>query len=837
MKNLLAALLACIAMQSIGQTLLFDNFSDSNFTANPTWEGDTSDFIINSDLRLQLLGNSEGGSSALATRYNAYENQQITVSFALDFSPSKSNNTKVYLYADNFNVLEISNAVYIQVGENGAEDNLELWEVVNGASSKIAEGIPARFASGGSFTVSVLINNNQFVVQSKVDAESSFTDEFSAQINTISGDGYFIFNPSYSSTRKDKFFLDSVKIDRLPDLIPPRLTKFEVLDSVTINLSFSEKLDSSTVLLENFEMDNYQIVELKNRESGVGIVFSPGLQTGNYSLSISNLKDLEGNVISDTSVQFYFYREFEPKFGDVMINEFMSDPTPSFGLPEVEYIEILNTVDEDIPLDKWNLVVNDYPIPLTGIEIQQGEPLALFYERDSLELEGLSNIAFLKEWKSLLNAGASIKLLGPKGRVIDSVTYSTNFFPADYTGGKSLCRIPNSNNCESQFQWEVSLDEIGGSPGRINLIPETDLLVEHFEVIGQDSIIVKFTQQPDFQKGFIEINSQRVEFYATLFDAKSPTYLFTFESELPQGIFFDFRLSEFYSCLGKPLEFEKERLLIPVSAKIKDVVLNEILFNPRPKGVDFIEFYNTSNNYLSVNNLKLVVNDDTLSLPSDITMQPEQFLVLTTNRQVLEDHYFVSNPDLIYELKSLKNMPDDSGSVKLLFEDESVIDGITYYEEMHFSGLYDPEGVSLERIELKPFGEWFSAAENEGGATPGRANSQFVTDGNILGEKKIWLNDEYFSPNNDGFNDVLEVGFNLGTIGNKMEINVMTFSGHLVKNLASNALQTAEGKYYWDGSTENGEPLSSGVYLISAVVYSENGKKENFRIPVLVDYP
>ncbi|MBP5708871.1 MAG: lamin tail domain-containing protein, partial [Bacteroidales bacterium] len=42
--------------------------------------------------------------------------------------------------------------------------------------------------------------------------------------------------------------------------------------------------------------------------------------------------------------------------GDVVITEIMADPTPVVGLPEVEYIEILNRTDEDIYLDGWTII-------------------------------------------------------------------------------------------------------------------------------------------------------------------------------------------------------------------------------------------------------------------------------------------------------------------------------------------------------------------------------------------------------------------------------------------------------------------------------------------------
>ncbi|MFT7297458.1 MAG: hypothetical protein ACI9WO_000252 [Sphingobacteriales bacterium] len=837
MKNLLATILACISMQSIGQTLLFEDFSDSNFTVNPTWMGDTLDFIINPQKRMQLNGRPEGGNSIIATKYNSKENQQITLSIEMDFSPSKSNSTKVYLYADNFNDLKISRAVYVQIGENGSEDNLGLWVVEEGGSQKIAEGIAGRFALGGKFSLNFLLENGTVHAQSKFDSEPDFKTEFTANLNPFEGEGYFIFNPSYSSTRRDKFYFDSVKIVKIPDTTPPKMVNVFALDSIHVQAEFSEKIDTSNLSIVNFQIENHLGDSISILEKSVILKITPGLKTGEYALLVSNILDLEGNALADTTVLFDFFKEFEPKPGDVLINEFMADPTPSKGLPEVEFIELLNNTSERIILDSWRLEINDYAINLSGVSLGANDLIVLYNENDSIDVEDRENVAFLNDWKSLLNSGSVIKLFGPKTRLIDSVSYSMDFFPNDYKGGASLCKIPNSENCQPNFQWTLSLDDFGGSPGRKNSIESPEFQVVSLEFAGKDSLEVKFTSQPNFTAGNIFIDNHPAEVYYEQSSLNVLTYIITFEGALPMGRYFDVSIEEFASCLGKPLNFEMMRILNPKSAEKADVVLNEILFDPKAQGTDFLELCNKSEDYLSMNSLMLVINEDTMSFPDELIFSPQSYLAITPNSASLQLQYFVENPTSIYEINGLKNMPNDSGMVKLLARDGEVVDSVKYFENFHFSGLLDTEGISLERIEEKSFGSWFSAAENEGGATPGRKNSQLIENENLVEDKKIWLSNEYFSPNNDGFNDVLEISFNLGSIGSMLEINVVTFSGQLVKTLVPQTLQSPESSCFWNGSTDNGEPLPSGIYLISALVFSANGKKEYFKLPILIDFP
>ena len=45
----------------------------------------------------------------------------------------------------------------------------------------------------------------------------------------------------------------------------------------------------------------------------------------------------------------------------IVINEFLYDPLPSAGLPEVEYVEILNVGPDAIQADGW--ILNERSIP------------------------------------------------------------------------------------------------------------------------------------------------------------------------------------------------------------------------------------------------------------------------------------------------------------------------------------------------------------------------------------------------------------------------------------------------------------------------------------------
>ena len=73
-----------------------DDFSDGNFTTNPTWTGTSSDFIVNSSQQLQL-NNTVAATSYLAIPHNltGLNNKEWRVWVKQTFSPSSSNFGKV----------------------------------------------------------------------------------------------------------------------------------------------------------------------------------------------------------------------------------------------------------------------------------------------------------------------------------------------------------------------------------------------------------------------------------------------------------------------------------------------------------------------------------------------------------------------------------------------------------------------------------------------------------------------------------------------------------------------------------------------------------------------
>jgi len=76
---------------------IIDDFSDGNFTDNPTWSGDSLYFIVNPNDQLQLNASSIAGKSYLSMLNAIINNTEWNFYVKLDFHPSSNNYVDIYL--------------------------------------------------------------------------------------------------------------------------------------------------------------------------------------------------------------------------------------------------------------------------------------------------------------------------------------------------------------------------------------------------------------------------------------------------------------------------------------------------------------------------------------------------------------------------------------------------------------------------------------------------------------------------------------------------------------------------------------------------------------------
>ncbi|HFC00983.1 MAG TPA: hypothetical protein ENJ53_09290, partial [Phaeodactylibacter sp.] len=174
--------------------------------------------------------------------------------------------------------------------------------------------------------------------------------------------------------------------------------------------------------------------------------------------------------------------------------------------------------------------------------------------------------------------------------------------------------------------------------------------------------------------------------------------------------------------------------LIAESIEPNDLIINEILFNPKTGGSDFVEIYNHSTKFLDISDLLISNTQRTTGRDKEVEithiLRPKEYAVLTPHLDHILENYTVNNPDVLFE-NSLPSFNDASGNVSLFTTygmDTVMIDSFDYAEDFHYPLLDDKEGISLERISFdaptQSRSTWHSASTLIGGATPTFKNSQ-----------------------------------------------------------------------------------------------------------------
>ena len=125
----------------------------------------------------------------------------------------------------------------------------------------------------------------------------------------------------------------------------------------------------------------------------------------------------------------------------------------------------------------------------------------------------------------------------------------------------------------------------------------------------------------------------------------------------------------------------------------------------------------------------------------------------------LRDAYGLVESGQWVEVEGLPGLKNSSGVIYLTDRAGQVVDRAVYSDAMHLELLDDPMGISLERVSVERSGidpdNWHSAASISGYATPGSKNSQSA---DLLESGKLLRVDpEVFSPDNDGYQDLLQI--------------------------------------------------------------------------------
>ncbi len=855
MKNLLYSMLFLFPLLASAQVT--DNFSDGDFINNPTWNGDQAQFIVNTSGQLQLSSSGEN-ISFLSTPLILSDSNEWNIWIKLAFSPSDNNNLRYYLVSDQTNLKGSLNGYYLQIGENLSLDAIELYRQSGNTSTLICRGtdglVSAPFAIRIRVTLSAI---GLWKIFTDATGGQNFQMETSGTDNTYNTSGWFGIYCKYTSSNSTKFYFDDIYAGPvIVDVIPPQVTTVSAVSESFLNVKFSESIESASAS----DIANYSAApgigqplsatpDLTDNTI-VHLVFTQPFTSGTiYTLSIDGVRDLAGNSMQHSEHQFAYYKA---SAYDILINEIMADPDPPVSLPNFEYVELYNRSNYPINLEGWSLFLGSSEKNLSEITMQAGSYLILANETARQSLGSYGPFIGFSSF-TVTNTSGNIKLLDADSRMIHNVSYSEDWYRDNYKklGGWSLEQIDPMNPCGDAGNWKASSDISGGTPGKQNSIfaANPDLvqpMIQRVTVDDSVTLTVYFTEPMD------SVNMINPETYSIDNQIGNPTTVLSHFPDykkvtlglpevLSNGIMYTLSITQqMKDCAGNLIIAESSTgFAIPSIASPLDIVVNEVLFDPKATGVDFVEIYNRSAKVIDLRNLILAnynSDSDSLSSKENITTEGYQFfpgtyLVLTTDPDIVKSEYFTSNPSGFIKMESLPGMNNEEGTIAISHKNGEVIDWFAYTASMHFALLKSVDGVSLERISAsRPTSDatnWHSAAETVGFATPAYKNSQ--TSGDLAAGNPLALSPEIFSPDNDAYNDYLNITYKFDAPGYMVNITVYDASGRLIRNLVNNEMCGTSGSFSWDGITYDNQKAAIGYYLIYTEIFDLKGNVKHYK--------
>jgi len=839
---LTAALLSVIFITKAQFT---DDFSDGDFTASPTWTGITDNFEIDGVNHLHLNAPAVTDTSYLSVYSAVMDDVTWDFWLKMEFNPSSGNYARVYLVSDQVNLKGSLNGYFVFIGNTA--DEISLYRQSGLTITKIIDGIDGSVNSDvveARIKVTRDASGNWELLRDTTGAYT-FISEGTVLDNIHTTTNYFGVYCKYTSTRSTLFYFDDLGTPYV-DGIVPTFDEVAVVSSTELDVTFSEPVDPiSALVLSNYAVDlgvgnpSTAVVDVADG-SIVHLTFPAPFDNGvAHLITVDGIDDLSGNsMAAPNTLPFLYFVPVPTEPNDVIFTEILADPNPVIALPEVEFFEIHNRSDKIIDLSEWT--VNDNTTTATfPFYILNPDEYVVVCGADEGVLFGITNFIEVDGLPTLTNSDDDLVLKNNEGIVMDSIHYFL-FWYNDGTkddGGWTLERKHLNSPCSDYSNWGASINSNGGTPGAQNSIwtdadDITGPIISSFSILNDTEIELNFNETMDTTFALVLSSDPTLGSLTSEFTALNSSLVTALT--LINNTLYTFTISGGKDCWGNEMnqiiEFGLPGIIEP-----GDFILNEILFDPKTGGSDYIEIVNISNKILDANQLVIANWDDSLTNhevvgSSQRLVMPGEYIVLT------EDSTDVINDFSIYGIGTfldtdLPTYPNDSGTVYLLRSDSVLIDYFHYDADFHYALLSSVDGKALERIafggEMNNPDNWHTASEFVEWGTPGYLNSQFA---DPIAVGVVSLDSKIFSPDNDGYQDVLIINFDFANIDNVMDVNIYDNQGRLTRELKDNYYIGQAGFLTWDGINEDNEKAAIGTYIILISVKDLNGIETQFKL-------
>jgi len=749
---LFAALWAGLACAGLSQWQ--DDFSDGDFSSNPAWLGaDTAYSVVNGILELSNNNPLPSPASTVSALYTGsvltnLNNKEWRFFLDHGFSGSDNNQTRVYLTADG-PIIGYSgtgsagiSGYFLLFGEALTNDVIRFYYDDGSAVNLIASGTTSIV---NSFGVSIRVTRDasaNWTIEADFNGGQNYSLEAAISDNSSNGSSYFGFVNKYTSGNADaiqfdNFYVGTIEVDTTPpnvlSVTPTSLTSLDVLFNEAVTLS------SAT------NSANYTIVNIGNASNAAIDAMNPALvhlttpafaANTTYTLGVQNIADLEGNSMSLPSlVEFNYFVPIGANYRDVVFNEILADPSPSAGLPEVEFVELFNRHPTNaFNFQGWKFVNSSTEKILPSFLLAPGEHVVLCDMNNASLLEPFGNVIGITSFSALTNTGDSLTLKDNNNQVIDIVVYSDDWFETDSKreGGWSLELVNPELPCANAANWKESVAANGGTPATINSqfsnAPDTTApSVISIVILDTETIQLTFSEPMD-TSGWSSPSWDVLPFNSAISGVwSSQLNVVTLALSFPiaPSNYYELVMNGIADCSGNVIAAVNIPFAQGIAPVEGDIIINEIMADPDPSqglpNAEFIEIRNNTANLLDLSALHL----NSGYFTSQVTLEPFGFLIISDTENSTA---FDANAPVAF-MESFPGLTN-SGLILTLSNEETLLDQLQYSIDWYRDETKTEGGWSLERInpQASCSGRYnWRASNSPTGGTPGFENSVFST--------------------------------------------------------------------------------------------------------------
>lgn len=514
-------------------------------------------------------------------------------------------------------------------------------------------------------------------------------------------------------------------------------------------------------------------------------------------------------------------------FGQIVINEIFPAPPQN----QSEWIELYNPTNVDFISEGFYIANRNSSIFIPQKLVVTAKSFAVIC-KDSTNLPKNLNCSLIQVNMPTLHNDYDIVAIRDKdSTLIDSIYYdfkwgkkgisferydwsepaidNSNWLLSTYSEGNSLCKENSRKIADMSVDLTYKFSEKNILVDVVNngRLPLDNLIIKGEFILKQDADEVRL---PIFEE------------IIDTFPKKANRYYEYRVSDMLQNLNYDLLkvLSIYASFDSLGVSVEKEfttRLALP--RPFLGLLINEFLYDVEKGCGEFIEFFNLTNDTLSLFDWK-IFNKSTGSKKmyveiddSSKVIYPNDYFIIIWDSSFFNCFEYLLGDSRIFcsnKSFSLKNGGDDI----VIYDRMGMCqDSLSFSPEWHKGNITEPKNRSLEKISpsvLSSDGSnWFTCVSPKG-STPNEMNSVAFKEGEKI---SIEIEPNPFSPNSPT-KPKAKIRYVLPFKQARVTGKIFDLNGIIVRELVNNELSPSIGEIEWDGLDFKKSKVSPGGYIL-----------------------